>query len=277
MPRACSLCCLPIVAVLISLGCSSQSAGRSEREARLTVTGSSTIAPLMNEIGKRFETLHPGVRVDIQTGGSARGVADVRRGLADIGLVSRTLRESEADLQGFTIAHDGICLILHADNPIESLTEQQVVDVYTGRITRWSELGGLARPITVVNKAEGRSTLDLFAAHFGISNRDIQASVVIGDNQQGVKVVAGNPDAIGYVSIGTAETSRLAGAPLKLLSMSGVEATAANVAEGAFPLSRPLNLVTSRSPTGQAEELIEFARSSAVHDLIREASFVPAQ
>jgi len=74
-----------------------------------------------------------------------------------------------------------------------------------GRIDRWSGIGGPERPITVVNKAEGRSTLDLFLAHFGLRNSEVKPDVVIGDNAQGLKTVAGNPWSIGYASIGSAE------------------------------------------------------------------------
>ena len=243
--------------------------------ATIRVTGSSTVGPLMSEIGKRFEQQHPGVRVDVQLGGSTRGITDARRELCDIGMVSRELGSDEADVHAFTIARDGVGIIVHAENPVTALTPSQIVDIYTGRIGNWKEVGGNDAPITVVNKAEGRSTLEVFTDFFEIDNRDIEADVVIGDNQQGIKTVAGNPHAIGYVSIGTAEYVQSLGTPIKLLPLAGVEASAANVASGVFPLSRTLNLVTASPPRGLVKELIEFAQSAEVHDLIEEQSFVP--
>jgi phosphate transport system substrate-binding protein len=247
----------------------------STEATQLVLTGSSTVAPLASEIAKRFELQHPGVRVDVQTGGSSRGVADARRGLADIGMASRALKDDESDLHSFTIARDGICVIVHADNSIESLTDEQVVAIYTGQIENWSEVGGGDAPITVVNKAEGRSTLELFLKHFQLESADVQPDVVIGDNEQGIKTVAGNPNAIGYVSIGTAEYDASQGVPIRLLPVGGVAASVENVANGTFPLSRPLNLLTREPPTGLAKEFIEFAQSADVHDLIREQYFVP--
>lgn len=269
--------CVMISLLISQPGCGWRSSERSAASQRITVTGSSTIAPLMNEIGKRFEARHPGVRVDVQSGGSSRGVTDVRSGVAEIGMASRSLHSSEAELHRFTIAHDGVCLIVHADNPIQALSDEQVVAIYTGRIARWSEVEGKDAPITVVNKAEGRSTLELFTSHFGLSSPEIRADVVIGDNEQGVKVVAGNLNAIGYVSIGTAATDRSEGVPIKLLPMAGIEASVRTVADGRFPLSRPLNLVTATLPTGVVRELIDFARSASVHDLIEELAFVPTE
>ncbi|MEK7771939.1 MAG: substrate-binding domain-containing protein, partial [Pseudomonadota bacterium] len=108
---------------------------------RLVLTGSSTIAPLAGEIARRFESLHPGVRIDVQTGGSSRGIHDVRKGIAAIGMVSRALKADEADLQAFAIAQDGISIIVHAGNPVITLNRKQIADIYTGRITHWNAVG----------------------------------------------------------------------------------------------------------------------------------------
>lgn len=256
-------------AALCGLAPATQAAGQ-----RLTLTGSSTLAPLALEIAKRFETLNPGVRVDVQSGGSSRGVADARSGVAQIGMVSRSLGPAEADLIAYTVALDGISLIVHASNPVTTLGEAQVAAIYTGQVRRWREVGGTDRPITVVNKAEGRSTLELFLHHYKLRNSQVKAQVVIGENQQGIATVAGNPDAIGYVSIGTAEYEAGHGAAIKLLPMAGVAATVANVRDGKYPLSRPLNLVSRGEPSALARRFIEFARSQAVHDLVEAQYFV---
>lgn len=247
----------------------------SGEKKKIVLTGASTIEPLANEIGKRFEALHPGVRIDVQSGGSSRGVNDTRQGMNDIGMVSRPLKDDEKDLHAFGIARDGVTIILNKDNPVTALTDAQVIDIYTGKITNWKEVDGPDEKITVVNKAEGRSTLELFCAHFKLKNSDIKAHTVIGDNEQGIKQVAGNPHAIGYVSIGTAEYDAEHGTPIKLLSIGGVKASSENVANGTFPLARPLNLVTKAPPEGLVKEFIDFATSDKVHDLIREQSFVP--
>lgn len=143
--------------------------------------------------------------MDVQAGGSSRGIADVRAGVADIGMVSRELKDHERALFVFPVAMDGISIIVHKSNPIVVLTEGQIVAIYTGKVRNWKEVGGEDAPITVVNKTAGRGTLELFLNHFGLKSVDIRPHVVVGDNEQGVKTVAGNKDAIGYVSIGTAE------------------------------------------------------------------------
>jgi phosphate transport system substrate-binding protein len=242
--------------------------------SKLVLTGASTIAPLASEIARRFELEHPGTRIDVQSGGSSRGINDTRNGTAAIGMVSRDLKPEERDLHAHTIAWDGVGIILHASNPVTALSRQQIVDIYTGKISNWKMVGGKDAAITVVNKADGRSTLELFLNYLKLKSSEIKPHVIIGDNSQGIKIVAGNANAIGYVSIGAAEYEAKHGLPIKLLPLDGVEATVANVRNGTFPLSRPLNLIT-REPNGLAQKFIEFARSIQVHDLVEAQYFVP--
>ena len=269
------------LAALTAIACNSSTSAKvtstpPAAQNKLTLTGSSTVAPLAAEIGKRFESKHTGLHVDVQTGGSSRGISDAQSGLADIGDVSRDLKPEEkaAGLVATPIALDGICVILHKDNPVKELTNEQVIAIYTGKITDWKDVGGKKGPITVINKDEGRSTLELFTKYFGLETKDIKASAVIGDNEQGIKTVAGNPGSIGYVSIGTAEFDQKNGTAIKLLPMKGVMPSVDNVKNGSFPLSRPLNLVTKGEPTGLAKEFIEYAKSADVQDLVKDQYFV---
>lgn len=261
----------------IAIDCASQLQAQSKSASqRLVLTGSSTLAPLVSEIARRFESQHPGVRIDVQTGGSSRGIHDVRKGIVAIGMVSRALKPDEADLHAFVIAQDGVGIIVHADNPVRALSREQIADIYSGRITRWSGVGGTNTRITVVNKAEGRSTLELFLGYLQLRNSEIKPHVIIGDNAQGIKTVLGNPQAIGYVSIGAAEFEARRGARIRLLFLDGVEASVENVRQGIFPIARPLNLITSGEPQGLARQFIEFASSPQVQDLVRAQYFVPA-
>ena len=109
---------------------------------------------------------------------------------------------------------------------------------------------------------------------FKLKNTDIKAQVVIGDNEQGIKSVAGNPNAIGYVSIGSAENSAANKVPIKLLPVNGVAATTVYVQNGSFPISRPLNLVSKTEPQGLVKEFINFAQSQQVSDIVKKQNFV---
>ena len=100
----------------------------------LVLSGSSTIAPVIAEVAQQYERAHPGVRIDVQSGGSSRGIGDVRSELADIGMVSRALEGAEQNLHAYPIAHDGVGIILNAQNPVAALTEAQIAAIYRGEI-----------------------------------------------------------------------------------------------------------------------------------------------
>lgn len=264
-----------VLCLTLTIGaCQESTAGKSTQD-KLVITGSSTMAPLIADMAKRFETKYPGIRVDVQTGGSSRGVQEARSGLADIGMASRALTAEEQDLTGTPIARDGISIILHASNPVPALTEEDIMGVYTGKIRNWDAVGGPDAEIVVVNKAEGRATLELFLHYFHLKNEVIHADVVIGDNEQGIKTVVGNPHAIAYVSIGTAEYNATHGIPIKLLPLNDVPASLASLQSGKFPLSRPLTLVTNQHSHPLAKRFLDFAQSAEVHDLITKHYFTP--
>jgi len=244
-----------------------------DRDA-LVLTGSSTIAPMLAEVAQQYERANPGVRIDVQSGGSSRGIGDVRSGLADIGMVSRALEGTERNLHAYPIARDGVGIILNAQNPIDALTKAQVAAIYRGEIESWQEVGGRDAKIVVVQKAAGRATLEVFLEYFGLDNRDVEADVIAGENEQAVKTVAGSRAAIGYVSIGTAAVDIEHGVPIKLLDVGGVAPILENLRSGVYPIARPLNLVTREPATGLAADFIEFVRSPATTLLIEAQYFV---
>jgi phosphate transport system substrate-binding protein len=264
---------LAVGVVVLQIGCTRENGAAAAQ--RLTVVGSSTIAPLMGELAKQFEATHPGVRVDVQAGGTSRGLLEVRQGTAQIGMVSRALKADEADVSSVLIARDGLGIIVHRSNPLQQIGREQIIGIFSGKLKNWQQLGGPDLPITVVSKAEGRSTLEIFSAHFGLPYRDLRAQVVIGDNQQGIQTVAGAPGAIGYVSIGAAEYESQQGAAVKLLTFDGHVPSTAQVAAGTYPITRELNLVFKPPVTPATQALLDAARSPEAAALIKAQFFVP--
>jgi len=267
----------PIRTILFGLVLTGLSAcGNDNSTQTLTLTGSSTVAPVASEIAKEYEENHANVEINVQGGGSSRGIADAQSGVADIGMASRSLTsEEKSELMAHTIARDGVSIILNRDNPVSSLSNQQIVDIYTDNINNWQEVGGKDASITVVHKSAGRATREVFLNFFELQPQQVVADTIIGENEQGIKTVAGNANAIGYVSIGAAQVHQENGTAIKLLPLQGTKASLDAVSQGKFPLSRPLNLVTKGEPTGLAQDFIEFAQSSQVHDTIQQQSFSP--
>ena len=251
------------------------SCSENDSSQRLIITGSSTVAPVVADAAQRFEKENPGVRIDVQTGGSSRGINDVQNRLAIIGMASRALKPDESDLQSYTIAMDGVCLIVHRDNPISGLTREEISEIYQKEHSNWEQFGGKDAKIVVASKASGRATLEVFLDYTGLDSADIQADVIVGENQQAIKTVAGNSNAIAYVSIGAAASEAEAGTPIKLISTDGVEPTTEKVAKGVFPITRPLNMITKGEVTGLSLTFLEYLKSDKIRDIVETHLYVP--
>lgn len=242
---------------------------------RLLLSGSTTMAPLMTEVAKRFQALHPGVQIEVRMGGSGRGVSDAREGRADFGMVSRSLGESESDLYSMPIARDGVAIIVHRDNPVASLSDRQLFDIFSGKIANWRQVGGRDAPLHVLAAPAGGGSSELISHYLQLPYERFKPQRQVGPNAERIAAVAADPHAIVYLSLGEAERKAVAGAPIKLLAVGGAAATSRNVRSGNYPISRPLTLVTRGTPTGAARIFVEFCVSSQVTDLVLAFDFVP--
>lgn len=285
------LCLALLVASLMAVvGCSvgefggsatKLSSSKKGHSGQLTLTGSSTIAPLIQEIATRFEKENPNVRIDVQTGGSSRGIRDTKKGAADIGMSSRHLKSDESnELDSTVIGWDGVAFVTHRDNPATEVSQEQLQQIYRGQIKNWSAVGGADERIVVSNRAAGRSELDLVCKFLKMDAGDIQADIIDGETQQSLKSVINNRKAITYTSVGAAQDAALRGEPLKLLPLDGIEASSETVQSGKFPLARPLLLTVKKNglsagKTKLVKAFLEFATDESVSDAVKGLGFVP--
>ena len=246
-----------------------------ELAGTLLLTGSSTMAPLVTDIAKRFMLRHPAVHITVQSGGSGRGIDDARSGKAAIGMASRALDEKEKDLRGFPIGRDGIAVIVHKSNAVAELSEDQLRGIFTGRITDWRQVGGPAGAIVFIGRTPGRGSTEVLTHYLKLDEKEFKVRRTIGDNHDLIVAIAAEPAGIAYVSSGEAQADAQGGAQIRLLRAGGIEATAKNILSGDYPIARPLILVTRQAPTGIARAFIDFALSPAVADLLRKHDFIP--
>src|SRR4030042_3500960 len=116
---------------------------KEDRQARIRIVGSTSVFPFAELLAEAYEKVRPQIEVDVQAGGSTVGIVSARDQLCDIGTSSRDLQEEEKQgLKVIEIARDGIAIIVHPSNKIDSLTAEQIRDVYTHKINNWKELGG---------------------------------------------------------------------------------------------------------------------------------------
>ena len=240
----------------------------------LRITGSSTMCPMISAIGERFRTVAPDVRIEVQCGGSDRGIKDAREGNAEIGMIARALKTEEKDLVGFPMARDGVSLIVHRTNPLAAISNEQIAGIFSGEIRDWQPLNGKRAPIAVILREKEKPVTEMFEKHFNLKGR-IQGKVVPGDNPVTIEAVASDPDAVGYVSSGEAERKANSGAAIRIVPVDGVMPTGRNVITGNYPLTRSLSLITRELPSGATKDFINYCLSSKVVDLIERFDFVP--
>jgi phosphate transport system substrate-binding protein len=241
----------------------------------LVVTGSSTVFPLMTEIARRFEGRNPGVSIDVRSGGSAKGIAELRNEVADMAMVSRQLLHSERDLFAFPLCRDGAAIVVHGANPLTGMSRQQLAELVTGRITNWKQLGAPAGAIRFAWRTEGQAIPELIVQHLKLKPGQIRSQARIFENADAIDFVAKDRNAITVAALGVAERSLKSGAAIKLLAYQGVPASTQAVRDHTYVLSRPLSLVTRSAPTALQKRLIDYAASRASMDLHEKHGFVP--
>jgi len=243
----------------------------------LVVTGSSTIFPLMTDIVRRFEGLNPGVSIDVRSGGSGKGIADLRAEVSDIAMVSRQLADNERDLFVFPLCRDGAAIVVHRSNPLKGLSSSQLSALLRGEIADWQQLGARPGAIKLAWRAEGQAIPELVLQHLKLKPEQIRSHTTIFENSDAVGFVAKDRNAITLAALGVAESSIKSGAAIKLLAYGGIPASTRTVRNRTYLLSRPLVLVTRTAPTGLQKRLVDYAASGAVTDLHEKHGFVPYQ
>jgi len=242
----------------------------------VNVAGSTTILPIAEVAAENFMQQNDEISVLVSGMGSSAGIEAVMSGTADIGTSSRNLKEGEGEgLVDIPIAYDGIAAIVNPDNPVNSITTEQLRGIYSGEITNWSEVGGEDLPIDLINRDESSGTRDAFASNvMDESHFDVGAVILPGTGQVR-EVVARSRGAIGYISVGYVEP-RFGTRPVKALILDGVEPTDENVALGVYPISRVLHFFTKGEPEGATKQYVDYILSDEVQlGAVIQAGYLP--
>ena len=114
----------------------------SGQKGKITIGGSSSVTPVMEKLKEAYVKLNPDVTIDVQQNDSSSGMKGAIDGIYDIGMASRDVKDSEkeAGLNSIKIALDGIAVIVNKDNALDSITSEQIKNIYTGSLTKWSEI-----------------------------------------------------------------------------------------------------------------------------------------
>ena len=273
-------------AALTACGGSASSAAASSTSAAAGSTASSTAAALSGNVAtggstsmknviaaltEGFAEVEPGVTVSYDPTGSGAGITGATDKTLDIGLSSRALKDDEkADVEGTTIALDGIAIIVNNASKVEDLTVDQLKQMFTGEITNWSEVGGDDGEIVLIGREAGSGTRDGFESIVDVKDSCKYAQELTATGAV-ISAVEANPLAIGYASLSAV------GDTVKMVTVGGVERSEETVKDGSYEVQRPFVFVTNKSVTlsEQAQAFFDFATSADAADLIRTAGAVP--
>jgi phosphate transport system substrate-binding protein len=232
---------------------------------QIIVAGSTSVQPYAEVLAEEYAHSHPDTAIDIQGGGSSAGITAALSGTAEIGMSSRLLKESEQELWIVEIAKDGLAIIVHPDNPINNLSIEQIRDIYTTRINNWSQVGGEAHRIHVITREDGSGTRSAFE-DLVMGGQTITPRAIVQDSNGAVRqIIAGDPNAIGFISLGLVEVGEK---PVKALSLGGVVPTHENVINGSYNLTRPFLFVCQSEPVGAVREFIDFVLSEHGREIL---------
>lgn len=260
--------CLLSISLFISLGFHGSCARGSDRRG-LVVAGSTSVQPFADHWAEMYMKENPGRVVNIQGGGSSAGIQAAREGAADIGMSSRELKPEEKDLLEVVVARDGIAVTVHPANKVESLSLEQVQNIFAGNITNWSVVGGTNHVITVVTREEGSGTRGAFQEMVMKTNRIYRGAIVQDSNGTVREIVANDPQSVGYISLG------LVNDRVKAVRIDGVEASFENIEQEKYRLVRPFLFVTDGPPKAAAQEFINFVLSRPTQEMIRHDGLIP--
>lgn len=241
----------------------------------ITLAGSTSMEKFANALAETFMAKYPDVMVQAEFTGSSAGVEAVLAGQCDIGDSSRNLTEDEiaAGAVENIVAIDGIAVVTDPANEASDLTRQQLIDIYTGTVTNWSEVGGADMPIVVVGREAGSGTRGAFEEILEIEDACQYASEL--DSTGAVMArVASTPGAIGYVSLDVIDDT------VKLLTLEGVEANEENIKSGDYFLSRPFVMATKGEISEQNElvqALFDFVYSEEGNEIVKSVGLITVE
>jgi phosphate transport system substrate-binding protein len=256
--------------------------GRGGRAKPVTVKGSDTMVILGQRIAEEYMKQNPAAMVQVTGGGSGTGIAALINGTVDLAQSSRSMTEDEkqkvAQNRGVgvverPVAIDALAVFIHGSNPLQSLTMDQVKQIYQGRITNWRELGGSDAAIILYGRESSSGTYDYFREHvlleedFAPRVQTLQGTAAI------INAVSKDPASIGYGGFAYATDVKLL--PIAAEGKAPVAPSAESVASGEYPLARFLYYYHTENPTQAVQDFVAFSLTPEGQAVVDKVGYFP--
>jgi phosphate transport system substrate-binding protein len=261
---------IPVVLLVLGIllaGCSKNLSGT------VTEGGSTTVQPLAEALAKAFQAKNSGVTITTGGGGTGAGITGANDGTLDIGAASRDLKSTEPPLVKFLLAKDALAIITKSDNPVVSLglTKAQVVSIFNGNYTYWSEVDPSLphQRVTVYVRESGSGTRDGFQT-LVMGSENITTSAIVATSSGAMKQQVG-ADSYG---IGFESMAYVTGGAIKALTIDGMVATQENAKDGTYTLVRPLYFLTKEQPTGLVKDFIDYCLGPEGQKVVADEGYI---
>lgn len=264
----------------------------AEATTNIRQVGSNTMLPLAERWRSEYNLEHPTVAIAVDGSGSGTGIKALLDKSAEIANSSRDMKDKEkeqAKAAGVNpvkhvVGHDGIAVIVHKDNPLTEISLEQLSDLYSGKLTKWDEIGakGLGT-VQLINRESSSGTYEAFKEmavqlHGKDKSREFAANTLNQTSTQAIVTMVGQTKtAIGYIGLGYVDDTVKV---LKVIPAGGkdaVSATPENVLSGKYPISRALFIFTSGEPTGELKTYLDWIKGGKGQAIVSELGFVPVK
>ncbi len=246
----------------------------------ILASGSTALQPLVEQVAEKFMETNKGVDIQVQGGGSGTGLTQVAEKQVDIGnsdvFAEEKLKDADAEKAKALVDHQvavvAIAAVSHPDAGVDSLTKQQLVDIFTGKVTNWKEVGGKDQKIQIINRPSSsgtRATFEGFA--LGTKTEDLQGSIQEDSSGTVKKMIGETPGAIGYLALSYLDDS------VKTLNYDGVEPSVDNVVSGKYPVWAYEHMYTNGEPNETVKAFLDYIMTPEVQtgDVV-ELGYIPA-
>lgn len=246
----------------------------ADLKGSISMVGSTSMEKFATALGEIFMEKYPDVTVQSEFIGSGAGIEAAGNGSADIGNSSRNLKDEEKanGIAENIVAIDGIAVVTHTDNTAESLTKDELINIYNGTITNWKDAGGADQPIVVIGRESGSGTRSAFEELLKLEDA-CKYSNELDSTGAVMAKAASTPGSIGYVSLDVLDDT------VKTLSLEGTAPTPENIKAGSYFLSRPFVMATKGEISEQkdvVQALFEFIYSDEGKELVESVGLIPA-
>ena len=275
-----SLAFISTMAVIFVLAGTSPALGGLQT---VTVTGSTTVMPLVEVSAEVFNMQQTGIMVTVSgVGGSGVGIKNVASGFSSIGMSSREVRDDEVALYGdnfreYLVGYDAICIAVSRsvyEGGVTNLTRDQLRGIFDGNVTNWKDLGGPDLDIYAVARMVGSGTGDLFNEMVmgDLATEALGASTYAQNNAEMKTAITKSDKAIGYLGFNYVQDG-----PLRAVAYEGIFPTAESIRDGTYLLTRPLYVITWGEPDAGEKAFIDFLLGEAGQSLVEEIGFLPVE